>query len=403
MLYTVDSDSIQMKTPKFKPVFFNNRPHPWVITIPPYLSPSGRIQRRFFVTKDQAKAFGDYMRRQYEDHLHDSTYLTRDQLAEAGKAYKLIDDMSSYDMSYSLLQIVQDFVDRQRLASTSVPLDCLIDEYRAARAGASKQYLADLQALKDRLPQLGHRIVSTLTPADIESAVRRETPSVRNSHLRFLRAMFNWSIKRGYLTTNPVAKLEFSVLKRKEVQTYKPEDVQKLLDDCLEHDLELLPYRVFSLFCGIRPRGEMSRLTWDDINWADHVVKLRASITKKGRARFPVIHNNARQWLEQYRARGGQTTGLVVGYTQKVLDSKLRANHQRTRVKSGKNLARHSFCSFHLAYFNDVNGLCLQSGHQSTQVLWSHYYQAARKEDAERFWSVIPKTRTITNVIAMTN
>jgi hypothetical protein len=30
------------------------------------------------------------MRRQYEDHEHDSTYLSRDQLAEAGKAYKLI-------------------------------------------------------------------------------------------------------------------------------------------------------------------------------------------------------------------------------------------------------------------------------------------------------------------------
>lgn len=368
------------------------------------MSNTGRPSRRFFLTLREAKAYGDFVRRQFEDHQFDSTYLSRDQLAEASKAYKLIAEVSAETQKqYALLQIVEEWSRRERLASKSVTLDQLIGEYIGARSSISKQYVRDIESLKERLPSLGWKIVSTLTPADIESAVRHETPSVRNSHLRILRALLNYGAKKGYLPENPIAKLEFSRVALGEVQLYTPDDVQKLLDDCLEHDLELLPYRVLTIYCGIRPRGEMSRLQWSDIDWADHIVKLRAAITKKGRTRHPQISDNAKEWLEEYRARGGTTTGLVVGCTQKQLEAKIAANHKRTGIKSAKNAARHSYCSYHLAYHNDINGLTLQSGHASTDTLWKHYYRVARREDAERFWSVLPKTRTIPNVIAFAN
>jgi integrase len=340
------------------------------------------------------------MRHAYLDHQWDSTYLHRDQLAEAAKTYKLIGELTeSTGKHYTLLGIVERFTEQERLASKSVTLDRLIDEYTTARKSTTQDYVQSIKSLKDRLPSLMYKVVSNLTPRDIETAVRSQTASVRNLHLRSLRAMCNWGIKKGYLETNPVAKMEFSTIELGEVKIYTPDDVQKLLDDSLEHDLALLPYRVFSIFCGIRPRGEMGRLTWDDVNWADRVVKLRAGITKKGRARFPVIEPNAMAWLEEYRARGASTEGIVVPYSESTLDKKLLANHRRTGVKSAKNAARHSYCSYHLAHFNDINGLTLQSGHANTQTLWDHYYQAARREDAERYWSIVPKVAA-TNVVA---
>ena len=39
---------LPMKKPTFKPVYFQGRVDPWAITIPAYLSPSKKIQRRFF-------------------------------------------------------------------------------------------------------------------------------------------------------------------------------------------------------------------------------------------------------------------------------------------------------------------------------------------------------------------
>jgi hypothetical protein len=153
-----------MKLPRFKPLYCNGRAHAWAVGIPPYLSPTGKTQRRFFLTLARAKAFGDHMRRRWEDHEHDSTYLTRDKLAEASRAYRLIEDLSAEltppiggvksDMSesrYTLLSIVQDWASRERAASISVTLESLIDQYIAARSGASKKYLEDLAAIKTRL------------------------------------------------------------------------------------------------------------------------------------------------------------------------------------------------------------------------------------------------------------
>ena len=39
---------LPMKKPTFKPVYFEGRADPRAITIPAYMSPTGKIQRRLF-------------------------------------------------------------------------------------------------------------------------------------------------------------------------------------------------------------------------------------------------------------------------------------------------------------------------------------------------------------------
>ena len=53
-----------------------------------------RPERRFFLTLREAKEFAAHMRRRYDDHARDSTYLSRDGLGEAAKAYDLIREIS---------------------------------------------------------------------------------------------------------------------------------------------------------------------------------------------------------------------------------------------------------------------------------------------------------------------
>jgi integrase len=374
----------------------------WGVDVPAYLSPNNRPVRRFFLTLREAKEFGAHMRRQWDDHTHDSTYLSRDQLSEAARAYAVIAEMaagSGVVKSYSLLGIVEDWAARQRQSSKSVTLEQLFDEYIKARADKSPKYLYQLRWTRGRLVSLGHRMVSTITAGDLESALRQESPYMRNTFMTYLRAMMRWGIKKGYLTDNPVARMEFTQIKRQEAQIYTPDDVQQLLDDCMEHDLRLLPYRVLTLFCGIRPSGEVTRVDWSDIKWTDRVVKLQSGITKKGRSRFPRLSDNAMAWLQAYKERIGQMEGLVVPYSRNQLERAHRANLERSGVRGIKNGSRHSYCSYHLAKYEDIDGLTLQSGHANTDVLWRHYYQAATKEDAERYWSIVPKAAA-TNVVA---
>jgi integrase len=390
-----------VKKPTFKPVWFEGRDYPWAINVPPYLSPTGKPQRRFFLLKRDADAFGSHMRRQAEDHEHGATYLSRDRLGDAAKAYDVIAGLEELTgRRHTLLEIVQDFADRKRQESKSVSLEVLFDEYLAARADRSHAYLKQLRWFKSKLFRLGPRMVCAITAGDIESALRRETPSNRNGFLRYLRAIFGFGIKRGYLERNPISQIEFSTVKQGEPQVYKPDEVARLLDDCMANDLGLLPYRVLTLYAGIRPRGEMSRIEWDDINWQDRIIKLKASITKKGRSRFPAISPNAMEWLSVYRRMGGQTDGRIVKYTRSQLEARCKANCHRTGVRSIPNGARHSYCSYHLAMHQDINALTLQSGHASTDILWRHYYQAATREDAQRYWSIVPKAAT-SNIVAI--
>jgi len=389
-----------VKKPTFKPVWFEGHGYPWAINIPPYLSPTGKPQRRFFLLLREAKAFGDHMRRQYEDHEHNSTYLSRDRLGDAAKAYDVLAGLEELTgRRYTLLQVMQDFADRKRQESKSVSLEVLFDEYLTARQDRSAAYLKQLRWFRQKLLHLSLRMVCGITAGDIETALRRETPSNRNGFLRYLRAIFGFGMKRGYLERNPVGQIEFSSVKLGEVQVYTPDEVSRLLNDCLANDINLIPYRVLTLWCGIRPRGEMSRIEWDDINWQDRIIKLKASITKKGRSRFPAISPNALEWLSVYRQMGGSTEGRIVKYTRSQLEARCKANCHRAEVTSIPNGARHSYCSYHLALHQDINALTLQSGHASTDILWRHYYQAATREDAQRYWTIVPKATT-SNIVA---
>jgi integrase len=244
-------------------------------------------------------------------------------------------------------------------------------------------------------------MVSDLTASGIESALKRESPANRNAFLRYLGVVLRWGIKRGYLIENPAAKLELTPVKRGEVKIYGVDEVQRLLDDCLDHALELLPYRILTLYCGVRPHGEMSRVCWEDLNWTDKVLKLRQGITKKGRTRFVNVSDNAMQWLMEYKRRGGPTEGRIAPYTRDQIDWRCKHNCRRAGVLGLRNGSRHSWCSYHLAYYRNVNDLTLQSGHASVDVMWRHYHQMVRREDAEKYWQIVPKAAA-TNVVAFT-
>jgi integrase len=73
-----------------------------------------------------------------------------------------------------------------------------------------------------------------------------------------------------------------------------------------------LPFLVLGFFCGIRPRGELEKLEWRDVDLADRVVTIRPEVSKTHRRRFPELSENAIVWLEEYRQRGGHMEGRIV-------------------------------------------------------------------------------------------
>jgi integrase len=244
------------------------------------------------------------------------------------------------------------------------------DLFMEAKEKRSKKYRTQLRWAKDRLEPLHNRVASDVTVRDLDAILKGEKATVKNAFVRYLRAVFNWGLKRDYLSANPIAKMDFEEVIKGDTEIFEPKLIQGLLGDCLANDLALLP--------------------------------------KKKRLRFVDVSNNAFEWLQEYRNRGGKTEGLIVPFKAGELRDHHRENWARVVgvTKEGKpkrrwvqQVARHSFCSYWLAQHGDIDRLVILSGHESKEVMWNSYYRAATKDTAKKFWGIKPP-KAAKNVIA---
>jgi hypothetical protein len=164
--------------------------------------------------------------------------------AEASEAYKLLGD------KVSLLEAVKGFLAVHQQRSASITFLDLFNRFIDAKVDRNKQYLRELRCTRDRFPMLHSRLASELTYNHLEPLLMAISPGGRNPVMRYLRAVFNYGIKRGFMAENPIAKLDFAERPRREVQTLSNGQVKAMLEHALEHDIELLPFLVLGIFCG---------------------------------------------------------------------------------------------------------------------------------------------------------
>jgi len=318
--------------------------------------------------------------------------MTPARIAEAGEAFKLLDPIG-----VSLLDAVRDYVAGHKRRNESISFKGLFDLFLKAKADRNPAYLRELRIARDRMPELHELLVRDISARNLESILNAMTPGARNPAMRYLRAVFNYGIKRGYLTENLIAKLDFAVRPRREVETVPVEQVAGMLNHALENDLELLPFLVFGFFAGIRPNGELLELEWSDVK-SDEIV-IRPEVSKTNRRRFIDLSENAKAWLQAYADRGGAMVGKVVRYSA----SELRTHRTANRHASGitywpQQAMRHTFCSCWLAVNHDINRLVLMSGHDSVDTMWRAYHAGIPEAEAKKFWNIRPP-QPATNIV----
>ena len=225
------------------------------------------------------------------------------------------------------------------------------------------------------------------------------TRSVHNAFLRYLRAVFNFGIRRGWCDENPMKHIEMHSLKmRKEILTNA--QVTSLLKAVCENDCELLPYQLLCIFAGIRPK-EVERLAWSNINMKERFVEVpeeKLNFVRRIVEMDPLLI----RWLNYYVRKGGRTVGDVTP------TSNLRRRLRDVRKVAGlqrwpQDAPRRTFASCWLAVHADVNRLNYLMGHTSPQMLWRHYHKAVTQKHANGFWKIEPprdRSRKIIPLVA---
>jgi integrase len=219
-----------------------------------------------------------------------------------------------------------------RERAKSVTFFELFSRYLDFKQNRTAKYRNELRITRDRFESLHEPLVCNISPDVLEPLLLPIPAANRNAIMRYLRAVFQYGVKRSYLATNPIARLDFTDIARREAEILEPEQVVKLLEDALANDLELLPFLVLGFFCGIRPNGELSKLEWRDIDLADRVITIRSEVSKTRRRRFPTLSENALLWLTEYQARGGHQKGLIVPWGLHLLRKHRLANRARAGV-----------------------------------------------------------------------
>ena len=373
----------------------------WVINVPASLSPTGKRQRRFFATREQAEVECELLKTRKFNFGHSLSSLSPARIAEAVTCYERLEQGAP---GVSLSHAVTEFLALHHRRSSSVTVSTLCDRFLESKTAASATYQQELAGLFRKLrPTLGSEIASTITAAQIEDSLAGFPPAYRNAALRYLRAGFNFGIRSGWLKENPIDRIEFTKIIRDQVEVIPPNIVEKLFLDALANDLELIPFLVCAFYAGIRPEGELLKIQWSDIDLSatEHHITIRPTVAKKRRKRWIDLSVNALAWLGEYRDRGGKLEGRIVPFSASTLRRKRRRNALAAGLATWPQQgARHTYCSCWLRQHGDINKLVLQAGHESAQVLWDHYYQAVSPEAATAFWAIYPPRKEERRIVA---
>ena len=368
---------------KLKPHHDANRRAPWRVDIAARFSPSGRRERYFFATKAAAENYASVQRIALANYgVQGAGILPPSRQEAAANAFAALEPYG-----VSLDAVVADWISRRKASEASISYEAAMDAFLEYRR-RSTSYAPSIRQTQNRLVALHGQLLTEITPETLTRALDGMTPSVRNFTIRILRGLFNFGIKRGFCTDNPVRRLDLSQRDPTEIQIHSVDEVAAIMSAAETYAGGLVPFLAVSFFCGIR-RAEALRLDWSAIDLHENWVKLPASITKTKRGRHIEISANGSGVAYYICAGQWQDLSSLPG----VLRRRLRALGARHGVATIKHGARHSFASYWLAMHDDIDRLCRFLGHANPEVTFRHYAKAATRREAEKFWAIMPRVR----------
>ena len=341
---------------------------------------AGKRKRSFFETRAQAQAFAALKNaelRKYGIEGAEFSSRLREEAAEC------VERLSAFGKT--ITDATNFLVAHLEASEKSITAAKLVPQFIGGKKadGASKRYLGDLASRLNRFAKkFDGQMVATITSAEIEGWLRtlNLSPISRNNYRRVVVGMFNHAVKHGYATSNPAEKATKAKVVGEAPGILTVTQMARLLEAASR---ELLPYVSIGAFAGLR-RAELERLDWSDVHFDDNLIEVTAAKAKAARRRFVKIQPNLREWLVPVRK-----------HTGKVTSDDLPTQLEAARTAGGitewpSNALRHSFASYHLAHFKDSAALALEMGHTDSNMIFNHYRQLVRPQDAERYWNIRP-------------
>ncbi len=328
--------------------------------------------------------------------------IVRDYQAHGKEAYDLTPERRR--ICFSALDILKAFPDSTLVAAAKFYLEYhdparerrtirqLIDEFLQSKRTSGK---ADA-TIKDYAVRLsffakehGEKDAHDITPQLVEKWFddHHMAGLNRQNYRRHLTVLFNYALKRGYCVKNPAADTEKVTIKRGLPVILTTQEATKLLRTAQNTAPELVPYIAIGLFAGLRP-DEIRRLEWRNVHFTRREIYVAPTASKTA-DRYVVISDNLMEWLACYPGHGKERKEQDAVFCSRSILERIRAE---AKVPWTQDILRHSFASHYCPIHGTVE-TADQMGHKGMSVLFKHYRRAVSRQDAEKYWQIVPNAQ----------
>jgi integrase len=366
-----------------------------MINVPGTLSESGKRERHFHKTRDEAKEHASRLREKYASHGAGASAI-RPALAE--DAARAIEILKPWGLS--LTQAAQRINVELEKQAASVPIEEAGEAWTKSLEGLRERSIKSYKVTLKRLTAaLSGRILATISADEIAAAIRRDgiAPATQSLHRRNARAFWFWCAKkeRGWCekdvfdgVTEPRKSTD-----DKEIEFLTPEEASELLLVAEQAYPKAVPVYALALFAGIRAE-ELRRLEESHVSLEG--IDMPAEVTKTGRRRHITPNETLRVWLDAYPFRPCPNWKPVDCALRRlagwdVASSLLESPPDPSRGRWPQNALRHSHASYAIAAGEPLEKLLFEFGHVGgVEVLRKHYVGRASKKQAEEFFALRP-------------
>jgi integrase len=344
----------------------------------------GKRVRKNFPTEPEAREFASQKRLERERYGTAALSFPEHRKAEAQRALEILRDRATLDEAAAFWLREKDAV------HSDLSVSDLVEQYLAAKR-ASNRRGKTVSTIAYRLHRFsriyGDHAVSAIEPAMVDEWLNAHewAAQSRKGFRAELHALFEYACRRKLLRDNPINAVDIPLVDDRVPLILMPDDCERLLSATADIEPRLVPYIAISLFAGTRA-SETRQLQWCDVHINERYIRVRPQVAKKRRQRLVDISDNLAAWLDAYPGTGQHIFWSTVYF-------------RRSRKKAGVvwegSIMRHTYASMHIAEHENAAATALQMGHRDPGVMFEHYRELVRRDDARQFWSIWPAKKKL--------
>jgi integrase len=368
------------------------------VNTPPTLSATGKRERAYFETRDEAKAHAAELRAKFLEHGSLAAAIPPALSEQAVAAAALLEPFGG-----NLLDAARLWVETRKRNTASCTLADAVDAWRASCKGLRPRTLKSYKQTGDRLKAaLAARTLSKLTAKQLAAALGIEGASGSGAavHYRNGRAFWRWAAEKKWCQAEVFDGVDAPHVETDgEIEILAPPAVQALMRAAEKYAPEAVGHFALLVFAGIRAE-EITKLK------ACHVttdgVDIPAGVAKKRRRRHITPCATLKAWLEKHPFEPLSEYKWIKAFDRvrclagwEVQAGQLEERPKPTRGPWPQNCIRHSHASYSVAVGVPLQALLFEFGHSAKpDVLRSNYVGRASRKQALEFFAIRPTGET---------